>query len=345
VTILFTVSQIFKDRGINPKSPMKLRVLLGLIGGSSTYIIINFSFHVTNKVILDFRHLIEILVAVFGGMIPAIITGIITSTYRLIYIGISYESIISSMAILMISIGCGFISMSKINIHLKLIAMFIYSLVVRSTVLYLLLPNKNYAFQVIIMLCISSIIAGLLIGYLVKYLVTSHNMILRLKYEANRDFLTGLNNTRYFDTKYNDLIKEAVKKNNSIAMFIIDIDHFKSVNDTYGHNVGDEVLRNLGTLLINRSEAIDIVSRIGGEEFVVIMNKIKVNRAIEIADYIRKSVEETKFILSSGKYINITVSIGVAIYPDTEKNIKSLKATADTKLYEAKHTGRNKVCI
>ena len=126
-------------------------------------------------------------------------------------------------------------------------------------------------------------------------------------------------------------------------MLFIDIDFFKKVNDTFGHQNGDKVLEDLGKILLNSCSHSDVVSRNGGEEFSILMTDCPRDKVMEVAERIRKAVQDHKFYLIDGQAINITISIGVAIYPDTVNDINLIVEKADSALYEAKRTGRNRV--
>jgi diguanylate cyclase len=162
--------------------------------------------------------------------------------------------------------------------------------------------------------------------------------------ESSKDFLTGLNNVRNFDKLYNACLLEAYGNSEDLSVAIIDIDHFKRVNDKYGHQAGDTILRQLGLILQHSCRNFDIVSRNGGEEFSILLKNCPNKVACEIAERIRKRVEAHKFALPDNKQINITVSIGVASYPDTAQDNESLYKNADKALFEAKNCGRNRVC-
>ena len=129
----------------------------------------------------------------------------------------------------------------------------------------------------------------------------------------------------------------------SFAILFIDLDGFKLINDTYGHEIGDEVLKELSKVLVNSVRDSDFVVRFGGEEFIIILQNIKDKKEIiKVAEKIRKTFENTK-IAVNGKTLNKTISIGVSIFPkDTNKIWEAIKF-ADLALYEAKRSGRNKV--
>ncbi len=125
---------------------------------------------------------------------------------------------------------------------------------------------------------------------------------------------------------------------------MVDIDFFKKVNDTYGHIEGDIVLKELGLILSENCRHFDEVSRIGGEEFSVLLPDCAYPRAMQIAERIKDAVKIHTFTLSTGVKIHITISIGVASYPETIQDIEKLMEKADTALYAAKRSGRNRVC-
>jgi diguanylate cyclase len=158
------------------------------------------------------------------------------------------------------------------------------------------------------------------------------------------DGLTGLNNFRQFDEIFNNLVNDLSTRIQNLSLLYIDIDYFKKINDTYGHYEGDFVLKELGIILKNYTRSYDTVSRNGGEEFTVLLPDCNLNRAIEIAERIRKSVEENEFTLTSGEVTKLTISIGVSSYRDTTNDPFLLIEDADKALYRAKKSGRNKVC-
>ncbi|WP_278280578.1 GGDEF domain-containing protein [Tepidibacter formicigenes] len=164
------------------------------------------------------------------------------------------------------------------------------------------------------------------------------------KEQSIKDFLTGLNNVREFDLVLNKLINKVKEDKEKLSILIIDIDYFKKVNDTHGHQNGNLVLQELGRILCRSCRTGDIISRIGGEEFSILLPNCSYYQALEVGERIRRDIQNHKFILLDNANINVTVSIGVATYPDTVGNLDELVMKADEALYKAKQTGRNKVC-
>jgi diguanylate cyclase (GGDEF)-like protein len=158
---------------------------------------------------------------------------------------------------------------------------------------------------------------------------------------AIRDGLTGLYNHRYFQDQLDKEVKLAKKKHKSTALLIMDIDHFKHFNDTYGHVAGDQVLKTVGKLLVSWGDRIGLAARYGGEEFVAVINKDP-EKAYDLAEELRREVAGTKIEYDQHVF-SVTVSIGVAVYPEHAYDKSNLIELADGALYLAKNDGRNRV--
>lgn len=160
---------------------------------------------------------------------------------------------------------------------------------------------------------------------------------------AVTDGLTKLYNRHYLDTHLKNLMKQHGEQGRSLSLSMMDMDHFKKVNDTYGHNVGDEVLIALANIITQTIRSADLAARYGGEEFVVLMPETDPSRAFEACERIRKAVEAHEFIVSHPESpIRKTISIGFATSEPSDTT-ESLMKRADLALYESKHNGRNRV--
>jgi diguanylate cyclase (GGDEF)-like protein len=157
---------------------------------------------------------------------------------------------------------------------------------------------------------------------------------------ARTDPLTGLYNRRHFDELLGQMIKQTDRFGDPVSLIMADVDHFKNVNDTWGHDAGDEVLKSLAETLKAGVRDADICSRFGGEEFAVVLPKTSLQGGAELADRLRKQVE-AKPINVGGEQIAVTISCGIACYPDGVITKEALFAAADRALYEAKSAGRN----
>ncbi|WP_072372072.1 PleD family two-component system response regulator [Hyphomicrobium sp. NDB2Meth4] len=157
------------------------------------------------------------------------------------------------------------------------------------------------------------------------------------------DPLTGLHNRRYMETHLATLVEEARRSGRSLSVLLADIDHFKSVNDTYGHDVGDAVLREFSERFKRNTRGIDLACRYGGEEFLIIMPDTPLERACQIGERLRVSVAADTFVIGPGSGIHITASVGLATLERADDTPQSVFRRADTALFEAKRRGRNRV--
>ena len=166
---------------------------------------------------------------------------------------------------------------------------------------------------------------------------------------ATRDGLTNLYSIRHFRVLMNQLIYEAVLKKSPLSLILVDLDHFKRINDTYGHPAGDEVLRKAAQSILavvrqrRPLEDIDFVARYGGEEFMVLVRHCDMEMSMDVAERIRYALENTS-IEYEGKLIPVTASLGVATLSPGENIPDPMVHRADKALYLAKQTGRNRVC-
>ncbi len=167
----------------------------------------------------------------------------------------------------------------------------------------------------------------------------------RMRQEAQTDPLTSLLNRRGFDTALKAMMERAVQEQCELSLLMVDIDHFKRVNDTYGHLFGDQVIRGVAQAIKSLVKGRDIGARFGGEEFTVLLPSTGLQGAKVVAGNIRALVERSKIRRNNSNEAigNLTVSIGVATWRSGESG-DSLVDRADRALYEAKHSGRNQVC-
>ncbi len=199
--------------------------------------------------------------------------------------------------------------------------------------------------------------AGLL-GFLASYLIelqSRHDyenkieiiqMKDKLKELSHRDYLTKLYNRRYFNEISQDLLKRAKTEKQLLSVILLDIDQFKNINDTYGHTVGDEVIKSLAFLLSEQTRDGDIVSRFGGEEFVILLPSTDERAAAVIAEKLRVLVENQKIRAAENNVITYTISLGVdAVDIENDFEVSASLDRADQALYGAKETGRTRVVV
>jgi two-component system, cell cycle response regulator len=162
---------------------------------------------------------------------------------------------------------------------------------------------------------------------------------------AVTDALTGFYNRRYLETHLRQLIDHAINRGKTLSLIVLDLDHFKQVNDNHGHDSGDMVLRQFADRVRTATRNVDIACRTGGEEFVLMLPGTDINQAHNIAERIRRSVEMKPFRVSGGAEIRVTVSAGVTTLLDHEESMERMMKRADESLYLAKNAGRNKVVL
>ena len=184
----------------------------------------------------------------------------------------------------------------------------------------------------------------------VRTQIRRHRYALELRESVNNtmalavtDALTGLYNRRYFDRHLNVLLGKAQEQERQMALMILDIDHFKSVNDNHGHDKGDAVLREFAARLKRNIRGVDLACRLGGEEFVVLMPDTDIGQAEAVAERVRQSMAEKPFEVGAVRPLSVTVSVGVSIREGLADTPESLIKRADVALYRAKREGRNRV--
>jgi len=161
--------------------------------------------------------------------------------------------------------------------------------------------------------------------------------------EATTDEMTGLYNYRFLVGYLDQQVNVAERASSPLSVLMLDLDHFKEVNDTHGHPAGDRLLRQFASLMIETIRKSDLAARYGGEEFVVVMANTSRADAEVVADKIRAAVEEMSVRLNDGAEVQITVSIGGVTFPEGSKGARNLLDLADRALYAAKRNGRNRV--
>jgi diguanylate cyclase (GGDEF)-like protein len=161
---------------------------------------------------------------------------------------------------------------------------------------------------------------------------------------ASIDPLTGLYNRRQFENLAHAELSRSQRHLRPCAFLMIDIDHFKLVNDTYGHEMGDWVLKMVATILLSAKRDADVVARYGGEEFVIMLPETTLAAAATVAERIRSKVFANALTIAESE-LSLTISLGISAATASSSGVESILRHADRALYEAKQTGRNRVCI
>jgi len=162
---------------------------------------------------------------------------------------------------------------------------------------------------------------------------------------ATRDPLTGLFNRKALNDYLDKELQRSARYDHSLVVFVLDIDHFKEINDRYSHRSGDAVLKKLAKILLEGIRNTDFAARYGGEEFVIILPETTLPVAMSLAQRLRENVENMQIPMEDGNVMQISTSIGIAVYPAHARSAGELIHRADTAMYRAKREGRNRVCV
>ncbi|MFN3365607.1 MAG: GGDEF domain-containing protein [Exiguobacterium mexicanum] len=218
--------------------------------------------------------------------------------------------------------------------------------------LFSLLNVSNYnQIETYVMTLLAFITIGYSAGFLlhivyggIHKIQRSERLISKYKEAAFTDALTGLGNRRRFEEEMKRVDEEVFNGTQDVALLFLDIDHFKSINDTYGHDAGDAILIELGNRLTKTARTDDMVCRNGGEEFSVLLADCTLSQGFVIGKRYLRQIAETPFLLPDGSYIDVTVSIGIASTSESKIATSSqLIKKADVGLYVAKRSGRNRL--
>lgn len=166
-----------------------------------------------------------------------------------------------------------------------------------------------------------------------------------LEFQARIDYLTGIPNRRYFMELAEHEIARIQRYPSTLAVIMLDVDFFKDVNDKHGHKAGDTVLQKLAHLMKSELREVDVLGRMGGEEFAILLPETDTQRAIEVADRLKKTVADRDISLDSDSILHVTISIGLAVLTKQQDSIEILLNKADKGLYQAKNKGRNRIEI
>ncbi|TLS49462.1 diguanylate cyclase [Paenibacillus antri] len=337
-------SLYYRYRSEDSRALASEKALLGVACGAAGIVLMFYTVRISDTTILDARHIAIVLAASQGGLIASAVCGVMIALFRLVFFGVSTTALLAAANVIFYAIVCGYLSKLRWSRLRKYLAM--SAVAVGSTLLVfgIVLPKEMLWYTWLMYIGFSAG-GGVLVYFLMENIIVSDLLFQRFKQQSTTDFLTGLNNVRRFDKALNECIRSAMQRGERLSLLMIDIDFFKSINDTYGHKAGDDVLRELGGVLLQTCRSVDTVSRNGGEEFSVLLPDCTIERAVEVAERIRHAVEAHAFPIEGGQSLRITVSIGAATFPDMMTRSDELLQMADDGLYQAKRSGRNRVCV
>ncbi|PFM33006.1 sensor domain-containing diguanylate cyclase [Bacillus cereus] len=335
LSFIFVGAQLLRDKPLKEGFAVWQKCVVGMFTGILGVLLMYFGVHIEDS-LLDLRYLAVILAVIIGGPIASSITVAIILVTRLLFTDYSLASELACYTIIVTGIGIVFIWRMKISIFTKWIWLNVYSLSILILPLSILFKDVS----VVVLYFVCSIVAGYITFVSASYVLQSNELFQTMRHYATIDALTNLGNVRQFDLEMNRHIDNKYMKNGSLCLLLIDIDHFKYVNDTYGHPAGDEVLKQVGRILLENGPFPNLVFRKGGEEFALLIPKKGLAFGTRIGEQIRLAVEKHSFQLKNGKKIKITVSVGISEY---KKSPEQFIQAADDALYYSKRNGRNQV--
>ena len=339
---LFTISFLpFRNRPrLTPQSPFKARVLLGVQSALIALLLLGNALSLEG-VLIDLRAIPIMLAVLFGGWVSGAVAGLLFLIGRFVVVTLTDGAMIglylATLTIILLVGTTGILRKWLDNTRRTLLIFTTISIAIFGAAIYFALPLDLF-YPVLIVYTIMSY-GGACAAYRLLLELRRHfESVQHQQQLARTDALTGIANRRLLNEAMANLTVEAEE----YALILVDIDHFKRVNDTYGHDVGDDVLRELGMLLVSESDERHLVGRFGGEEFLIIMPHASVEEVSHLAESIREKVSAYPFETSAGT-LHITVSLGACQSNDIETD--SVLKHADEALYHAKESGRNRFIL
>lgn len=330
---------------IGEKSFYQRGFIDGAVGCLFGIVLMIFSIEVADNALIDLRFLPIMIQVLFTGGFSAIIGSILIILGRFVLGASSYAM---TTPILIIALFFGFLFINKFYqpnrpSYKKGLIMVLYSNLVFTAIMMFHFDQFLHLMSFVPIYCFISLIAGLSAIFFIKHLNKTEYLLSKYQEEVATDFLTGLQNTRSFEKIWNQSIHNSIANGESLTLLTMDIDYFKQINDTYGHPAGNQILTNFSNILLRNIRSFDIAFRNGGDEFSVILPGCSLADAIEVAERIRNEVEKCQFEISKKQVIPVTISVGVATYPDTCTDYSLIIHTADESLYKAKEAGKNQI--
>ncbi|WP_180960363.1 diguanylate cyclase [Neobacillus cucumis] len=320
------------------------KVIMGILTGILGSILMEFSIGIENGTFIDLRHMAIVTAAFLGGITASLIASVIIGAVRLLFSDVNGTLIAITIVTIMVGLLMGIIKRLNTSPFKQWFLMTISSTLIYSVVLYFRIRHLEHYHLYLEEFLVLSIIGGIFTFYLVHFLKLHNFLYFDYKQQATYDYRTGLKNVRQFELHLSEAFSNPNLKKNTIGLLFIDIDHFKQINDTYGHPAGDVILKEFAVLLKKSVRKQDKVFRNGGEEFSALLVDANLEEAAQIAERLRKSVENHSFTLPDQSSLQVTISIGVATNSKKDESSMDLVNQADEALYKAKETGRNKIC-
>ena len=345
ISLIFMYVTFRRKLGQFHPSPLTLYLYDGVSGGLMGYVLMNFSILLVEGTFIDFRYIPIILIFLFIDNKAAILSALLIAAARF-FIGISISSYFSILILSLLILGLYVIKYfaRKIeSIYLKGMIMVIYATFLYTLYFINLLDVTTEIILILVFFWLVSILGGLFALFLMNYLRTAELLVRKYEAEATIDYLTGLSNVRKFYLLLDYYTKKSKAKESPLAIAMLDIDFFKRVNDTYGHEAGDIVLIEVARILEEAVDSDAFIFRKGGEEFTAIFPNTSLEKVVHSMEACRKAIESHIFNVGQLNELHITISIGICHFSETTTSVDDVMANADEKLYVAKERGRNRL--
>lgn len=348
VVISFTFLQYyFYVRFIEEKREIVQHTYLLAVSAVAGLLAMTVAHQVEAEVILDTRFVPVLLLLVWGRRIPALLpfnAALVIGMERFLF-SVDGPAVISVLGTLLITALLSALNYYglwdrsfevRARVHVVL-GNVLFALVIGASGLYTWQEFwERYALIILVVNLVATVIMVMVYEILYRDMRTRNV----LKVTAETDFLTGLSNRRAIDSHLKKECLHARESRDDLSLALLDIDFFKKVNDTYGHEIGDQVLKKVAGLIRENVRSSDVVGRYGGEEFMIVFPHLGLDVATEIAERVRRIIAGTPIAVTADHSIQVTVSIGVATL--SEASEETLQNLADQRLYLAKSQGRNR---
>lgn len=346
VAVISMILEFIRSSKVQYRTPYVRRFVLGTLGGLIGILLLMSTVPINSSrtIIFDFRFVVMYLSAMYGGFTSSVITSAIIAFYRLSVTSADAIGITVSTSILICGFVLGGLSHLKLTREKKFLIMNSAVALTITIASYLIFDDFILFVQNALLFISTTVFTSYFICRYIHYTMANIRNYWQLKIDATTDHLTELANLREFEYRLVQLFEECKDSDLPISFLMLDLDHFKLINDTYGHHKGDEVLSELAQILIKSCRSHDLVARIGGEEFAIVLPHCPRETALKIARRIRGQIEDHVFCADSHE-IRMTVSIGVSSSPFDADDSEKLKRMADEALYQAKRSGRNTVML
>lgn len=337
-TGLYLISKVIN----NSMTQLHLKkIIIGVLSGILGIFLIEKGFTYQEFIRIDFRYLALVVLGFYRLKSPLFVAAAIISVFRFSY-GVNFQSIVACCAIFMIAIGFLVIynlQFLKGKILLTGTCLNVWAISVAALTIFVNSGFQKESLIIVFMVAVISASVGVLMIILNLDVHIMNRRISEYKRSSETDHLTGLMNKRAWE----EALERIEGYDRRYNVLILDIDHFKRINDTYGHVNGDEILRQFSDLIVRETRDHDLKARIGGEEFGILIPDLNSTSVLLVAERIRKSVSEHKFQLNTRLTIQVSVSIGIA--NGNASGIDAMVLQADQSLYVAKRSGRNRIHI